>query len=190
MTNNCPECGSDQTQAIRMVLATGTHEGGGMTLGYAPRGGFGIAGTGMNLQSTLAAKYDPGMKPARFGTVLFPFLGGILGFIGVGMLIALLANPPQGPKEIQTIIVLIAIVVFILPAILCFKALIGGNARHESNVARWEEKRRIADHAWVCLRCGKDWMPGETTPPVIPRTQETANETWNSPLPSPPDFGS
>ncbi len=169
MTFRCPKCDSDQTQAIRMVLATGIHRGTAATLGFSQRGGVGLAGSEMGLTSNLAAKYSPGPKPVRFGEILYPILG--VGFIFFGLLIlAALASVTRQQDDLnQTILLYVfGCSISFLPGGLFFWALITGEKRHAQRLALWEKKKSFADRAWVCLRCGEDWVLELSEAPMDP----------------------
>lgn len=159
MTFRCPRCDSDQTQAIRMVLATGIHTGTAATIGFSQRGGVGLAGSEMGLRSNLAAKYSPGPRPVRFGEILYPILGTGFIFFGLLILAALTKVPHEQDDLNQTILLyVIGCSISFLPGGLFFWALITGEKRHAQRLVIWEKKKAFADRAWVCLRCGEDWV--------------------------------
>lgn len=159
MTFRCPRCDSDQTQAIRMVLATGIHTGTAATIGISQRGGVGLAGSEMGLTSNLAAKYSPGLKPVRFGEILYPILGTGFIFFGLLILAALTKVPHEQDDLNQTILLyVLGCSISFLPGGLFFWALITGEKHHAQRLAIWEKKKTFADRAWVCLRCGEDWV--------------------------------
>jgi len=161
MTCNCTACGSDQTQAVRMILATGIQEGGGATLAYSRRGGIGIAGTGVTLRTNLAARFDPGSPPMKFGTLLYPFLGTVLCIAGGFPLLFLLNHLFLNGGEINGIFLLSAAFFGLLLfwGIALFVKLRSVNSEYEEALARWEERDHFAATAWVCLRCGQTWTP-------------------------------
>lgn len=161
MRCDCTACGSDQTQAVRMILATGIHEGGGTSLAYSPRGGIGFAGTGVTLRTNLAARFDPGSPPMKFGTLLYPFLGTVLCLAGGFPLLFLLTHLFQNGGGINKIVLLTAAfsAMLLFWGIALFVKLRSVNSEYEAALARWEDRNHFAATAWVCLRCGQTWTP-------------------------------
>lgn len=82
---DCPRCRSEQTQSVRMVLATGAGGFSGMALGIGT-GGAAVSGFQGTSQTELARSLDPGERPGMgiVGGVggLLVIAGGLLIFIG------------------------------------------------------------------------------------------------------------
>ena len=140
----CPRCNSDDTQAVRMLVAEGTHSGNLELLGVDTDGTITVSGGSVGLQSNLAQRLDSGSRPSFFGPIFLACVCVIMptfinwlftqadvditnglfafGVVGVGVALIWAATVPERIKE-------------------------------------WEKKKALHDNAWVCKRCGAIWMP-------------------------------
>jgi hypothetical protein len=136
-----------------MVLATGVQDGSINSVNFSSGGGVGFGNASINMTTRLAAKYNPGSRPVIFGTALFSTLGVIGGLFGLIVLLFTLKA-----KETPGIVYGCGFFFLIIgPALFWSKKFI--KSSHERAVQAWEEKSAYANRAWVCLRCGHDWIP-------------------------------
>lgn len=148
----CPQCGSENTQAIAIMMQTHTQSGAMQTgmVGYSQGGGLGVgvANSSIQLQNQLAAKYRMGPIPSD-GTTLV--VTGI-AFVILGLL---LAFPSFASKDGCFIFFCVA---FLLLGILLFVGYSTGRESRLKARNAWMARRDYLQRAWVCHRCGHDWL--------------------------------
>jgi len=128
-----------------MILALGIQDGSATSVNYSQGGGLGIGLSDINLKSRLATKYDPGTKPVKFGGLIFPFLGIIGGVFALVMM--------SISSGIAIFILLISALFIAIPFLT--------QSSFNDKVQQWERKTDYANKAWICLKCGNDWIPSD-----------------------------
>ena len=88
MALHCPQCASEQVQAVRVILDSGTSFNSSTVTGVAVgNGGGAFVGTaGGTSQTTLAARFKEPVKPALWAVIalgLLPLATGLLGWCGL-----------------------------------------------------------------------------------------------------------
>ncbi len=139
MNTTCPNCQSQDTQAVRMVIAAGTSTGLGHGVAMAT-GGAALAEFATTSKTELARKLDPGPAPS---IGLLEFLGW--AFIPLGLFIGFVMGASGGAG-------------WGLAGLGLFLAVIGRSVT-SGKKADWTQRSAEADRSWVCLRCGKVWEP-------------------------------
>ena len=153
MDFKCQKCSSDQVQPIQMVLATGIQDGKAHSVNFYSGGGVGFGSTDLNLSTRLASRYDPGSKPIEFGAALMLLFSIIAGVIGSIILIFATFG-----KDVPPFALLLG-AFFILVAYCLFRIKKAIENDHKKSLKIWEEKSKYANDAWLCLRCGHNWIP-------------------------------
>ena len=152
---SCPNCKSENTQAIQVLLAAGTAQGSfrGAGVGVSQGGGLGggIMGGTTSQATNLVRRFAPGARPrAKVGMLLW---GIVLGSTGVAMFFpgsfggggsAVGCGGAFGAMGA----VLLGIYTFDLASL-------------KKRQARWDQRSHYLRQAWFCHRCGADWIPGQ-----------------------------
>ena len=151
MNCNCPQCGSENTQAVQVLLDAGTQRGKSATsisgVGIGLGGGLGVglgSATGSNVQqSDLARRFALPKYPRDLG----PYL-----FLGIGFLIlaAIIGKGAEGCGGL-----------FVLVGLACVIGFFANRKSRKQAQLNWEARRHYLSQAWFCHRCGKEWVPSQ-----------------------------
>lgn len=148
----CPNCQSEQTQSIQVMSQMNTQTGSAntTTVGYSRGTGIGVAGsaTSIAMQSQMAQKYRIPPRPQR--SMVVPMIG-VLALIAAFIFLMV---GIYGERS-----ALVGTVMATGFAALMFWAHTQGKENYLRNVSKWEERRNYLLKAWVCHRCGHDWVP-------------------------------
>lgn len=178
MDFNCPHCGSDNFQAVKVILDTGTTTHSGNWSGYAVGGGAsGAAGGVVNGSSQTMSKtnlvkrieefiYQGYPKNANNITMLI-FAGFAIALTwGVFSMIGEFIHPNEKcnymgqctKEDFPFIALLLGLVFFVACGIYAFiklKALIAMRATFNKNYPAWlKRKNKIIEHSFYCHKCG------------------------------------
>src|SRR5258706_2734731 len=137
---DCPSCNASQTQRLEMAFRAGISNKRGTVVGFDLQGDVGLGSYGGTSQTGLSMSARP---PARkpIGTVYFcAFVIGILIFAGLSWLVNFFLG-------------IVAVIGFIV--LIYF--LTAKDIKYNSEIQPQLLKRWQA--AWICLRCGKKWIP-------------------------------
>ena len=141
---SCPNCQSENTQAISVLLQTGTVQGAikGGAVGYSAGGGIGGAGfSGTTSQQTaMARKFAPGPRPSAKAWMVL--LGIFLAVFGASMGSSGQAGCAAG---------------LIVPGAVLLLVYFIDRRDIPARAAKWQAAVDFANQGWVCLRCGKSW---------------------------------
>ena len=145
----CPQCGSENSQSISVLLAAGTSHGSihGGGLSISQGGGLGAQSySGATSQQTvLARKFTMGPRPySKLGCLLFSIF---FLMSSVVMLFESLTEPGS-----------IFLVIGGVLGLIYISDLSTLGKRQE----RWDARARYLREAWFCHRCGIDWIPDRT----------------------------
>jgi len=137
---DCPSCSSSQTQRLEMAFRAGISNKRGTVVGFDMQGDVGLGSYGGTSQTGLSmSARPPAIKPV--GTVYFcAFVIGFLIFAGLTWLVNFFLG-------------LVAVIGFIV--LIYFLA--AKDIKYNSEIQPQLLKRWQA--AWICLRCGKKWIP-------------------------------
>lgn len=149
MDYKCPQCGAEDTQAIRMLLASGTTHMQSTGIGITGTGQIGVAAFGGTSKSELVRRFDPGPDPTPTQGI-----GAGVGWfaMAVGALIVILAFA-TGNSE-ASILGFVGIVL----GIYVF-ARIPSKEENLKATQAWQMKVEVAKSGWFCHRCGAAWTP-------------------------------
>jgi len=137
---DCPACNSSQTQRLEMTFRAGISNKRGTVVGFDLQGDVGLGSYGGTSQTGLSiAARPPAQKP--IGTIYFcAFVIGILILAGLSWLL-------------NFFIGLVAVIGFgVLIYFITAKDMKYNSEIHPQLLKRWQA-------AWICLRCGKKWIP-------------------------------
>lgn len=145
---NCPSCGSDNTQAVKVLVTAGTRRGSsegqsvGLGLGLGGGAGVGLGSTQSTSVSMtdLARRFAP-PPPPEFPLWPWPF-GIMCG--GLGVLRWQAEDFGLGAC-------------LILGALALFVAGIALAAMHGDSVKKRKSAVAYFNSAWFCHKCGHDW---------------------------------
>ena len=151
---DCPSCGSTQTQRLEMTFSMGISSSRGMAIGTDLDGDIGIASYGGKSQTALSSASQPPKQKSGSGTDI----GGLI--IGVMLVFFVIILCFMFDESMTPLVFLGLIILFIGYFIGFMKWSHKVNApirRYNTQVypllmARWRA-------AWICLRCGKRWIP-------------------------------
>ena len=137
---DCPSCSSQQTQRLEMTFRAGISNKRGTVVGFDMQGDVGLGSYGGTSQTGLSmAAKPPARKPD--GTIYFCALViGSLIFAGLSWLVNLFL----------ALIVSVGFMVFIILLTAQYRKY--NEETYPQLVKRWQA-------AWICLRCGKKWIP-------------------------------
>lgn len=147
---NCPSCQSETTQAIKMVLLSGSSTSKGKAVGVDIRGDVAVANMSSESMTNLAASLDPGAEPSDMGTGFGLGCGGILILSGI----AAMSGGTSGGAVFAVFLILGLLVIG--------WALMTSDSRKAAlakETAQWKEKRALTEGGWICHRCGNTWLP-------------------------------
>lgn len=157
---SCPHCGSENTQSIPVLMASGmshgTIAGGGIS--YSGGGGLGghtFSGGTTNI-SVLARRFMMPPAPTSKGGVLVTAV--LLAFFGFFFLVIGLATAQEGSGGCGVFLGLVALPFFLV--------YFSDKKTLPFRRAQWAERRAYLDRAWFCHRCGADWDPSQVTAPT------------------------
>jgi hypothetical protein len=151
MTNHqCPQCGTNDIYRIDTYCAGHQQIGKSGTLAVLPTGGgyygLGTATTTSRSQSKLAAGLTPGEYP-------YPSIVGTVITLTIGVLVTLCAFAASVWAGIGC-----------LSLTLTFAFFLSQDSTLEQRRGIWNEKTRLYEHGWVCVRCGSTWIPEGVNP--------------------------
>ena len=140
MDTHCPHCNSGATQAVDMVVLTGTRSWTG-AFGSVPlgRGSVRVGGTVGTSRSALAAQLDPGPRPSYITLAAGAFFAYAVWFF-------MLAPAFTGWGVSGVSLLLLAGTVFAF-------------LRRRQARAAWLEAVDGLFGAWLCRKCGWVWRP-------------------------------
>lgn len=149
----CPRCGSENTQAIHVLMAAGTttgkFSGGGVS--YSQGGGLGghsVAGS-MSNQTELAQRFR--MPPRPSPKTAFLVLGIVFSVLTVVFAITR-TDLGIGCGVFFGVIGFVLLVVY---------ASSKAGLPHRQQA--WDSRASYLQNAWFCHRCGRDWSVSEIT---------------------------
>jgi hypothetical protein len=150
MDAKCPNCGSDQTQSVQMMMQAGTTRGTSTTsmsgVGIGFSGGIGIgvgsASSSTFSQSDLVRKFRLPGCPHR--SAALPIIAALLGMASL----MLWKYSLYGPALYLMAIGAILMVIFMAQ---------GPSIKRQQE--EWHKRRVYLSRAWLCHRCGQDWIP-------------------------------
>ncbi len=162
MNCNCPKCGSENTQNVKILHASGSSSGVSVGTGFSS-GTSHSHGTGFGTHSSthttttrtknqteLAKKFDPGARPSKgTGLIVMAVIFGF--FLILSFWLSSLFSLKGGPGVFSLIWALLAgamIAIYVM----------GTNGRKEQ-LKIWLQRQEYLDAAWFCHRCGHDWIP-------------------------------
>lgn len=143
MGMQCPKCGSEHVQAVRVILQAGTTFSNGSMTGIGVGSGAGVftaTTSGMN-QTTLAARFSPPKKPSR------------LEVIGTGVL-ALASSPwlgASGPDVAWRYLNLALWATFAFFVWIYRRKA----AEYKDTYPKW---KAMHDNGFYCHRCGTSYI--------------------------------
>lgn len=153
--NHCPHCYSEETQAARMVIASGTQDWHGAALSQqlGTEGGFEYTAMGGTSQSRLAAALDPGAAPSY----LYPFLGTVLcvPFFSFVLYLVFVNHTFEGQwlgewfeywSTHYASLIIPSILAGLLGAVFFLRTRLGR--------VNWRERLARLDYTWLCKKCG------------------------------------
>lgn len=141
--HSCPRCQSDYTQAVSALVAQGTTAGSFQFADINTEGALAVGGGVTASQSQLAQKFDCGPRPVEGGP------GLVIVIIALAAL-AILAMSYAGVAG------------FLFVGFPCLVGILVGiiaASRASQRLPEWERRKAYLDSAWVCLRCGTDFLP-------------------------------
>ena len=146
----CPQCGSEQTQRISVLISAQTTEGSyqGSSLSFSTGGGLGVGSHigQTRSRSELARRFIQDDPPSNFTKEL-------AGGIAVLLVTAIAGFAIQSWKGLGPVLAFAGLGVFLL-----FLHGAGRVARQRALDA-WHWRKTYLEHAWFCHRCGHDWRP-------------------------------
>jgi predicted RNA-binding Zn-ribbon protein involved in translation (DUF1610 family) len=152
---DCPSCGSAQTQRMEMTFVAGVSKKRATIVGMDVQGEIGIGGIGGTSQTGLSISVQPPEKRSLFGNYLVELLFGIIALFILIAIIGSLTDYKQGD---YIAIACLSVVMFVCLAIMRWIQKRAGPIKRYNSVfyprliERWQA-------AWICLRCGKRWIP-------------------------------
>ncbi|MFT4242173.1 MAG: hypothetical protein QM569_07805 [Acidovorax sp.] len=144
MALHCPQCDSENVQAVRVILDSGTSFNSGTVTGVAvgSNGGGTFVGTsGSTSQTTLAARFSPPVKPALWAVIAL----GLLPLVTSPWLAA------SGPDAAWRYMNLALWAVF-AHAVWSYRRK---SAAYKEHLPKW---KALHDHGFFCHRCGHTFM--------------------------------
>lgn len=149
----CPHCGSENTQSIPVLMASGmshgTIAGGGIS--YSGGGGFGghtFSGGTTNI-SVLARRFMlPPPPSSKEGMLIIGILIAVVALFCVMIAVGISQPEPVGCGFVTGLI-----------SLPFFFIYFSDRKTLPSRRTQWAERRAYLDRAWFCHRCGADWDP-------------------------------
>jgi|SRR5665213_2067342 len=152
---NCPFCGSPTAHNIKMLCLSSTDlyssndfTGGGY-YGGGSGGAFGMSSSfESESSSALVKSLTPSSKPSVFN--------GLTAFLIFVMFLDCLSVSEEIQKDGPNMLgVAFGIAVFAMCLFLIFLMHVSAKSR----MPDWLQDCKVYNHGWVCLRCGKKWIP-------------------------------
>lgn len=153
----CPHCGTDHTQALAVMLQLGTQRGrahatlAGLGFGPGPVVGLGLGSSTLFTQTDFARRFQlPPFPGPSSGPALF------CAGAGAGLLLSMLLGS------------VLASLVFLACVILALVIQVRASRQARGRQDEWRRRRDYQAAAWVCHRCGRDFLPREVPDPPRP----------------------
>lgn len=147
---DCPTCGSAQTQRLEMAFTTGISKKQGTAVGMDIQGDIGVGSYGGTSQSGLSIA----TKPPEKRSILGIYIAGILiSIILTGISAAILMSASEKFETVSKVLGLVFLICLMVPT-----HKVAGTAR-KYNAEIYPRLFKRWKAAWICLRCGKRWIP-------------------------------
>jgi len=151
---DCPSCGSTQTQRLEMAYTMGISNNRGTVIGTDLQGDMAVGSYGGKSQTALSIASQPPRRNSGSGTDTF---GLIVGVIIVAIdFICWTSNDEKLPPLVLLGLVLFTVGYFVV--FLKWSNKVNAPTRKYNDevypllLQRWRA-------GWICLRCGKKWIP-------------------------------
>ena len=143
MALHCPQCSSEQVQAVRVILASGTSFNSSTVTGVAVgNGGGAFVGTaGGTSQTTLAARFKEPVKPALWAVIA-------LGLLPLATSPWLAASGPDAAWRYMNL----AFWAVFAHAVWSYRKK---SAIYKEQHPKW---KALHDHGFFCHRCGHTFL--------------------------------
>ena len=146
---DCPSCNSSQTQRMEMAFTMGISKKQGSIVGIDLQGDVGVGSYGGTSQTALSVAVSPPQKRSVLIIYLVVFLlTWIISGLSAGLLILAFGE--------HTWIIVAEIICFVGCMFLVSK-FAGKRRKYNTQIYPQLARRWLA--AWICLRCGKKWIP-------------------------------
>jgi len=147
----CPECAGNNTQKVKVTVLTGTTGGSVTGVGVNTNLDLGIARAKIKTQTSMAAKYTPPPEPILMGKWTMRIFGGLTSVIFIYMWF---------DSADWGIIFRLVPAGFSVVSILMFLFSFTDTSSTNKNIRnKWQVKKDLYEKGWICLQCGKEWMP-------------------------------
>ncbi|MCL1909182.1 MAG: hypothetical protein FWG12_07455 [Holophagaceae bacterium] len=155
--STCPNCNSNSTQSVAMLIGHGTFTGKTTGIGVGGAGfsgglglGVGVSSQNTKMMSDLAKRYVPPRKPDA--SIKYILLVGLAMAANMLVSVVALSNKNFGA------ILGCGGILFIIPLAIWVGRRISKSQRKK--IQEWEARVEYLQKLWLCNQCGHEWIPG------------------------------